>query len=362
MPRTIPRYRKHASGQAVVSIDGKDIYLGKYETPDSRQRYTELVTAYLERKPTLDGPTRSRLTIAKAIDRFWFGHAAKVEKRERHHYQRALQPLSRLYGSKPIADLGPVWFQAVRRAYVELGWSRQHCNAQADRLKRFLRWLVSNELYDVSKLATIREVPRLKPGEAMESAAVVPVSWSTVKATLKALPVPVRGIILFMWWTGARPGEACRIAANEIDRSGKLKIPGGDVLAIPSVWSYRPTKHKGVSAGRPRIILLGPKAQAVIGKAFVDFRFDPRTVATNPRASEHYSPHSLITAVKRACKKLGLSPWHPHMLRHAAASRFRAFGGKEIAATLLGHAGLTVTDRYAIEDWKRAAHAAAKCG
>lgn len=362
MPRTIPRYRRHKSGQAVVSIDGVDVYLGKFETPDSRAKYAELIAGYLDRKPTLEGPTRLRLTIALAVDRFWFGHAAKVEKRERHHYQRALQPLSCLFGAKPIADLGPVWFQAVRRAYVDLGWSRQHCNAQADRLKRFLRWLVSMELYDVRKLDAIREVPRLKPGEAIDSPEVVPVPWPTVKATLKALPVPVRGIVLAMWWTGARPGEACRIAANEIDRSGKLTIPGGDVLAIPSVWSYRPTRHKGSSAGRPRIVLLGPKAQAVIGEWPAGFRFNPRTVATNPRAAEHYSPHSLITAVKRACKKLGLPPWHPHQLRHAAGTRFRAFGGKEIAATLLGHAGLTVTDRYALEDWKRAAECIRKCG
>ena len=168
------------------------------------------------------------------------------------------------------------------------------------------------------------------------------------------------GIVLLMWWTGARPGEACRLTGHEIDRSGRLKIQGGDVLAIPGVWSYRPTAHKGSHAGRARIILLGPKAQAVLGKW--PNGFDPRTVATNPRATSNYSPHSLITAVKRACKKLNVQPWHPHQLRHSAATRFRAFGGKEIAATLLGHAGGTVTDRYALEDWRRAADCIKKCG
>ncbi len=38
-PRT-PKYRHHKpSGLAVVRLSGRDIYLGKYDTPDSRVRY-----------------------------------------------------------------------------------------------------------------------------------------------------------------------------------------------------------------------------------------------------------------------------------------------------------------------------------
>ena len=35
-PRKIPSYGRHkASGQAVVCINGRDVYLGKYGTPES---------------------------------------------------------------------------------------------------------------------------------------------------------------------------------------------------------------------------------------------------------------------------------------------------------------------------------------
>jgi hypothetical protein len=40
----IPTYRKHAgSGQARVTLDGRTHYLGKYGTPESRERYDRLV-------------------------------------------------------------------------------------------------------------------------------------------------------------------------------------------------------------------------------------------------------------------------------------------------------------------------------
>ena len=38
--KSAPKYRLHKrSGQAVVSINGKDIYLGKHSTEESQQRY-----------------------------------------------------------------------------------------------------------------------------------------------------------------------------------------------------------------------------------------------------------------------------------------------------------------------------------
>jgi len=43
----IPVYTNHASGQAVVRLSGKDIYLGRYGTPVARERYDCLVQEWL---------------------------------------------------------------------------------------------------------------------------------------------------------------------------------------------------------------------------------------------------------------------------------------------------------------------------
>src|SRR5215510_8536201 len=52
MPRTspdfVPTYRKHKStGQAVVTLDGKDRYLGRYGTAASKAEYRRLVAEWM---------------------------------------------------------------------------------------------------------------------------------------------------------------------------------------------------------------------------------------------------------------------------------------------------------------------------
>ena len=44
----VPKYRRHrASGQAVVTLSGRDHYLGPYGCPESCSRYTEAVGRWL---------------------------------------------------------------------------------------------------------------------------------------------------------------------------------------------------------------------------------------------------------------------------------------------------------------------------
>ena len=53
----IPAYRRHkASGQAVVTLDGRDHYRGPYGTPASRAEYDRLVTVWLARGRRLPPP------------------------------------------------------------------------------------------------------------------------------------------------------------------------------------------------------------------------------------------------------------------------------------------------------------------
>ena len=46
-PKTsAPALRCHISGQSVVTIDGKDFYLGKHNTAESLARYAVLIAQY----------------------------------------------------------------------------------------------------------------------------------------------------------------------------------------------------------------------------------------------------------------------------------------------------------------------------
>jgi len=61
---TIPAYTLHrGTGQARVRIDGRDhYYLGRYESPESRHRYKELVDKWRFEKGAKESPD---LTIAQ---------------------------------------------------------------------------------------------------------------------------------------------------------------------------------------------------------------------------------------------------------------------------------------------------------
>jgi hypothetical protein len=60
MPRLIhqvPSYRLHrASGQAVVNLGGKDIYLGQHGTRESQTRYEQLIAQWLASHRHLSTP------------------------------------------------------------------------------------------------------------------------------------------------------------------------------------------------------------------------------------------------------------------------------------------------------------------
>ena len=67
-----PSYRLHkATGQAIVSLDGKMFYLGKYKSKESRAKYEELIAEYLANDCKLP-PTRSGgdLSIESAVVQF----------------------------------------------------------------------------------------------------------------------------------------------------------------------------------------------------------------------------------------------------------------------------------------------------
>ena len=44
----IPQYSLHrATGQTVARLNGKDLYLGKHNTPESKARYRQLIAQWL---------------------------------------------------------------------------------------------------------------------------------------------------------------------------------------------------------------------------------------------------------------------------------------------------------------------------
>ena len=84
MPK-VPTYCCHkASRQAVVHLDGQDIYLGRFGTPESRERYNRIVAEWLANGRRLSTRSRSGPTVVELCASYLL-HA-------KEHYRRGLTP------------------------------------------------------------------------------------------------------------------------------------------------------------------------------------------------------------------------------------------------------------------------------
>ena len=124
MPRPsssfIPKYRKHqASGQAVVTISGRDHYLGPHGTKASRLEYDRLVCEWLENGRHPVGIEGTEIILTEVIARYWQfakGYYKRAGRctREAPGIKQALKPVRELYGSEHAAEFGPMALKAIR--------------------------------------------------------------------------------------------------------------------------------------------------------------------------------------------------------------------------------------------------------
>ena len=141
MPRltkSAPTYRKHrASGQAVVTLDGKDYYLGPYRSKASRIEYDRLVGEWQAngRRMPLEA---TDITVSEIAAAYWKWAQSYYRKNgrptgEQAGIKAALRPLRGLYGATRATDFGPLALRAVRQRLVDSGNSRGYVNQNVGR-------------------------------------------------------------------------------------------------------------------------------------------------------------------------------------------------------------------------------------
>ena len=155
MPRLVnkdPNYRLHrASGQAIVTLNGHDIYLGPYSKSSSAPslKYDRLVGEWRARgrqQPatvTINRVNDVILAYWTFAQGYYKGESAKYELGS---LKMALAVLKRCYGQESANDFGPLALETVREAMMKDDWSRRYINAQITRIKRCFSWAVASEL------------------------------------------------------------------------------------------------------------------------------------------------------------------------------------------------------------------------
>lgn len=419
-PGSLPAYRRHkASGQAMVTLAGRDHYLGPHGTKASRSEYDRVVSEWIAAgRPSVAASPPSQITIVQLIAAYWHWVEQHYRKdgrptSEQHCIRSVMRFVKELYGRSPACEFGPRALKAVREKMIERGLSRKVINSMMGRIRRLFRWAASEELLPGSIYQNLSAVDGLRRGKsaARETSPVLPVADATVDLTLPQLSKTVADMVRLQRLTGARPGEVCQLRPCDLDRSGEI-------------WRFTPKTHKTEHHERERIIFLGPKAQEVVLPYLLRpadapcfspkesaqqhrdqrsaARVTPATYGNRPGKNRVAKPKrpprdafdvpSYRRAIYRGCelafgmpddlraidpeltgdertKKLREAAkwraehcWSPHQLRHTAATEIRHQYGLEAAQAILGHSRADVTQIYAERNNDLAARVAREVG
>jgi integrase len=428
MSDRIPSYPKkpHKRGYARISVNGRDIWLGRWNTPESRQKYARIIAelesvgAELEKQRAAPGvPT----VVADLILAFHQYAEKRYVKRgkvtsEVQAFKAALGPVYDFYRDISPNDFGPVALMACRDELNRRGFVRKKVNQHMQRIRRVWKWGVARELVRVEVWQALTAVEGLRRGEGIDRPRIKPVAEAAVDALQGHVLPPVWAMIQLQRWTAMRPGEVvqmrtCDIVQNDPDLPKEIR---------GLCWAYRPASHKTEHHDRPRLILLGPQAQELLRawlkpaepEAYLFSSAEAVEYARATRAANakvrrkgftpkskpkraprpFYDVSAYATAIERGCEKaFGLPAelskwaisrvkdeaekerrvlaarewrqqhcWAPNQLRHNAATWIRENYDREVARIVLGHVDGKTTDIYAEEDVKKAAKAMATIG
>jgi integrase len=337
---------------------------------ECRRRATEGVT----------NPSRSiDPTINEVLLSFW-RHAERHYRTpegktssELGNFRDTFRPLKKLYGTSLASQFSPLKLKALRQVMMDSGLCRNTINQRIGRIVHVFKWAASEELLPATVHQALKTVSGLQKGrsDAKESEPVRPVPDALVDAIRPFVSRQVWAMIELQRLTGMRPGEVVKMRAVDLDTSG-------------TVWAYVPPDHKMLYRGRERRIYLGIRAQTILKPWLksdpLAFLFSPaeargerrdalrasRKTPVQPsqrdRSKEkpkrppgqHFTPQSYHHAIRNACKRAGVTSWHPNQLRHSFATMLRKECGLDAARVILGHTSPAVTEMYAEKDFETA--------
>jgi hypothetical protein len=201
-----PKYRRHKpSGQAVVTLNGHDHYLGKWKSPESKAEYDRLNAEWLAHGRQLPGrhSPANDLTVNELILAFYrwaeeyYRHPDARPTSEVDNFRLALRSLRKLYGHTRAADFDSVALEALREQMIAAGLCRTRINHDVGRIRRMFNWAVSKKLVSLVAHRSLQTVEGLRRGRsaARETEPVKPVADAVVEATLPFLRPQVAALV-----------------------------------------------------------------------------------------------------------------------------------------------------------------------
>lgn len=304
---SIPAYRRHKkpgkeADRAYVTIGGRQVYLGRHDSPESLQKYDRLITEYLANGRVASPADAAELSINEIL--LAYLQFASVEyqtdgepSNAYHEIRHALQELAQLYGMTPANAFGSTELKVVRQAMLDKKLekmkferlTRKGINKRIKRICRVFSWAVENKLVNHAVHYELTQVSGLRPSRtsAVDPDPIHPVEDERIEAVQPFVSRQVWAMIRLQRLTGMRPGEVRHLSSGEIDQS-------------QDVWTYLPKRHKTRHHGHERPIFFGPRGQEILSEWI---RADPDAYLFSPAEAEKER-----RAKQRAARKTKVQP------------------------------------------------------
>ena len=419
----VPSLRLHkASRQMYTVLSGRAIYCGKPDNPATEQRYHQIIAEWFAagKHPPVES---GGITVKEILSRFWV-HAigyyrTKTDGRvkELEQFRLAIKPLKELYGESLATDFGPRAMKTVRQKMIDQGWCRPYVNKQINRIRHIFKWAASDELIPGQTLLALQAVSGLRKGRsaAREPDPIKPVPIDHVNAIEPFVSPQVWAMIQLQLFTAARAGELCQMRPCDIDRTSGVWVyrpekhktahhgfdrkifigPRGQEVLSPfllrnsKAYCFSPAQAETERRQKEHASRITPLSCG---------NTPGSNIKENPMKSDgdRYTTDSYRRAIQRACDQAFPPPeplakrddetwtqydrrltkkqqaeiaawqkahrWHPHQLRHNAATELRKEFGLEAARIILGHHSTAITEVYAEKDEQQAIEAMGKVG
>lgn len=356
---TPPTYQLHRpTGCARVRVNGKIVWLGRYGSPESREKYAKIVDEWRKTLIAKEQKISARMArgeplIDEAIADYMDWVSRRYVKMGKPTSEVDIQRLAMSYlsdaaGPFNVSEFTPLRLAKLIDVMIASKLKRTTITALQSRIVRLFKWLAAREMCQITVYQSLVAVEHLRAGRPTDSGLIAeepepvqPVSAKHVAMAMEKLPPVVCDMIRFQRRTGARPGEVCRMTPAEISRQG-------------DVWEWRPIRHKSQHRGKERVIPVGPRARMIIAKYLSDRLPTERCFPFEPMAYRE--------KIASACKQAGIPAWKPNQLRHARATELAERFDSEAAQVTLGHSNLNTTQIYAQRSLRKAKAIAAQVG
>ncbi len=153
--KSVPSYRLHKpSGQARVIIDGRHVYLGKFNSPESRQNYARIVAEMSLASPLTEQaslhPPIALLLISEVLVKYLefaevYYDANETSSKEFRAMIDAVAPVNEMYGDSTANEFGPLKLKLIRQYLINQDLCRTEINKRIGRIKRIFKRSIRSE-------------------------------------------------------------------------------------------------------------------------------------------------------------------------------------------------------------------------